>query len=366
MTLTAVGSGSPRRIDIASIGLGSGPRQSARLADPILRVLATTPRRFQESVRGVARRLLARRVAAAGVPTEVGAGDWILVLGAPWIAPGAASAAVALKRRTGARLAVLIHDLLPITAPKWYADKQSGEARDDVLQLVDAADTLFAVSTPVADELQQHTGRHVTALPPADPTFTKAPSVVASTFFPAGPYILFVGTLHPRKNVAALVRAITSIARSRGVDSAPRLVIAGRRHPQDSELYVALDECQEVPGLRDHIELIHDADDQVLATLYASCRFVVLPSLAEGWGIPVRESLGAGHPVIATDAVPAAIGSPFVKLVPAGDNNALTAAIAEWWSSSTPEKLAEQISQEFLPRTWESVASELIAEVTKR
>lgn len=368
--LVSVDSTGARHIEPQQAGIGTQPRRSARLAAPLLSLLARAPRKAQEAVRSRARALLAARAARSGTRIDVRPEDWFAVIGAPWIAPGTAAATIALKYRSGARLALLVHDLLPLTAPEWYADRQSGEARDDVASLVASADVIFAVSTSVAKEIGARFGRTAIALPPADPilpgTATVQPPSIAragSTSVTTSPYILCVGTLHPRKRVAALVRAIATIAAKIGIEAAPRLVVAGRRHPQDRELFAELDALAATPGLRERVTLIHNADDAHLATLYAGCRFAVLPSLAEGWGIPVREALVAGRPVIATDAVPAAVGSPYVAIVPAGDDAALTGAIARWWSSDEPEKIAEQIRREFTPRSWDDVARELRAAI---
>jgi len=111
-------------------------------------------------------------------------------------------------------------------------------------------------------------------------------------------------------------------------------------------------------------ELIHDADDSQLAYLYRASRFLVMPSLAEGWGLPIREALLAGRPSIATDAVPAAVGSPYVQIVPAGDEAELGRAITEWWSSDTPERISGEIAAHFVPRKWPAVAAELSALLT--
>lgn len=367
--LVAVDAQGARRIDPTSIGLSAkGARRnasaSARLAAPLLDLLALAPRSAQERVRALARRLLAARAERTGVAIDVRSDDWLIVVGAPWIAPRMAAATIALKKECGARLAVLVHDLLPLTAPQWYADDQSGEARDDVAALASSADRLFAISPKVAEEVRSLLGREAVTLTPADPTFAADVAFGKERVAPFEgdlPYILCVGTLHPRKRIDALIRAVAAIAERNGVDAAPRLVVAGRRHPQDGAVFAALRACASIPGLAERIVFVHDADDARLATLYAGCRFVALPSLAEGWGIPVREALAAGRPVIATDAVPAAIGSPFVRVVPAGDDAALTDAIDAWWGGDAPERLAARIVAEFVPRNWRDVANDLRA-----
>ncbi|MEI6598658.1 MAG: hypothetical protein WCL22_06450, partial [bacterium] len=82
--------------------------------------------------------------------------------------------------------------------------------------------------------------------------------------------------------------------------------------------------------------------------------------------LPIREALLAGRPSIATDAVPAATGSPFARVIPAGDEQALTAAIREWWDGDAPERLSDDIQRNFTPRTWVNVADELVRQLAKK
>ncbi len=79
-----------------------------------------------------------------------------------------------------------------------------------------------------------------------------------------------------------------------------------------------------------------DASDAELAALYEGCRFLVFPSLAEGWGLPIREALRFGKPSIVTDAIPSSDVSRFVEIVPAGDGDALYQVIRRWWDDPEP------------------------------
>ena len=333
-----------------------GSSVAARLAEPALRALSQFPRSIQERARSVARALLSLRAQRShGTFTKPESGSWILVLGAPWIAPGMADAVRLLKERDGVRIALLIHDLLPTTSQRWFADAQGQAAKRDVETLITAADTIFTVSAEVAAELQTLYGREGTLLTPADPELSAHAGRNAAVPPDAERTVLSVGTFHPRKNLVALVNIWDAW------EDAPRLVLAGRRHPQDGEFFAAL---AAHPRAAERITLIHTADDAQLAELYRSSRFLVMPSLAEGWGLPVREALLAGRPAITTDAVPAATGSPFARVVPAGDEAALSAAIHEWWGGDAPERLRDEIQRTFLPRTWRDVAAELAGRLT--
>ena len=342
----------------------------ARVNEPILALLSRAPRKLQEAVRTVARGLVARLSSGrGGTSRSIGAGDWLIMLGAPWISPGVAREMVRIKEARGARIALLVHDLLPTSSPHWFGDAQGRAAKADMDLLIEHATAIFAVSNEVVDEIQRRYGRPALALPPADPQLAEGSAAHRDEAHRdrahldeagSGPIILTVGTLHPRKNLEALVRIWDEWEASTEVGGAPPapLVIMGRRHPQDAAFFEAL---RAHPRAARRISVRHEVSDDELASLYRRARFVVLPSLAEGWGMPIREALMAGRPSIATDAVPAALNSPFTEVVAAGDTQALGAAIRSWWGGAEPERLAAKIEAEFTPRSWGVVSGELAA-----
>jgi glycosyltransferase involved in cell wall biosynthesis len=360
-----VGGGVMRRAQLPTLASTS---LLAKASEPILRLLSFTPRRVQEGVRSVARAVLSRLSALrAGSIVGVSAGDWMLVLGAPWIAPGMARAAVSIAATKNLKIALLVHDLLPSTDPQWFGDAQGLAAKRDMDELISAADLLFAVSPEVAAQLRIRTARPVYVTSPADPLFPRVSAAASLSVLEdeSDPILLTVGTLHPRKGLTSLVRIWDAWVKSHDqvslkMSDVPLLVIAGRRHPQDGELFAALEAH---PRARERIRLIHDASDEELARLYSRTRFLVMPSEAEGWGMPIREALVAGKPSIATDAVPAAQTSPFVRVVPARNEEQLSLAIHEWWEGAEPERLSRAILDQFTPRSWEDVAREIADQV---
>jgi glycosyltransferase involved in cell wall biosynthesis len=332
----------------------------ARINEPMLAALSHAPRRVQEAIRSVARSVVARLSrSGGGAPRPVFPGDWLIMLGAPWIAPGVAGEMVRMKEEGGAKIALLVHDLLPTTSPQWFGDAQGRMAKADMDLLIQHAAVIFAVSSEVVEDIRLRYGRSAIPLPPADPALTNASTGTLDPGEPtSGPIILTVGTLHPRKNLAALVQIWdewASSAESGGVPPAP-LVVVGRRHPQEAGFFETL---RQHPRAARWISVRHEVGDEELATLYRRARFLVLPSLAEGWGMPIREALVAGRPSIATDAVPAALHSPYCDVVAAGDTAALGAAIHSWWGGDEPERRAAKIAAEFTPRSWATVAGEL-------
>lgn len=106
-----------------------------------------------------------------------------------------------------------------------------------------------------------------------------------------GPYVLCVGTIEPRKNLARLIDAF---ARAEG-DA--RLVIAGGAGwGTDSPGTMAAR-----AGVPDRVTYLGAVDDATLSTLYAHAAFLAMPSLYEGFGLPILEALWHGTPVLFGD-----------------------------------------------------------------
>lgn len=120
---------------------------------------------------------------------------------------------------------------------------------------------------------------------------------LAATHDPA--YVLFVATLHPRKNLTAVRQAVTQLAR-RGFPHVLALVTADASDRDDSsELRRAAE--AELPGLPGRIVSIPSGEDFELAALMAGADAVCLPSFSEGFGLTALEAMACGVPLIVSD-----------------------------------------------------------------
>lgn len=108
-------------------------------------------------------------------------------------------------------------------------------------------------------------------------------------------FILSVGTIQPRKNIARLVEAYI-MTRRKGVNTA-RLLIVGRDGWQHSQIHrIAMES-----GYAEDIIFTGYVPNQVLSALYRKCLAFVYPSLYEGFGLPVIEAMACGAPVITSN-----------------------------------------------------------------
>ena len=139
------------------------------------------------------------------------------------------------------------------------------------------------------------------------------------------PYLLFVGTVEPRKNLPCLIEAFDR-ARRRGIDPETRLVLAGASGWLADPIYQA---AYASPS-RSRIVFTGRVPSEVLPALYRRAAALVLPSLDEGFGLPVLEAMGCGTPVVCSD-LPALreVASDAARFCPVGDSEALAVALVE-------------------------------------
>jgi glycosyltransferase involved in cell wall biosynthesis len=172
---------------------------------------------------------------------------------------------------------------------------------------------------------------------------------------PDGPFILSVGTVQPRKNYG---RLIESLARLRETHPDLGLVIVGGRGWLEDPIYAALD----AHGLRKAVVFTGFADDADLPALYSLARAVALPSLYEGFGLPVLEAMACGTPVVTSNvsSLPEVAGDAALLINPL-DVDALTSALDRLL---TDESLRGTLRERGFARaaafTWERAAKQLL------
>jgi len=168
------------------------------------------------------------------------------------------------------------------------------------------------------------------------------------------PYIFSVGTVQPRKNYPRLIRALAAL-RAEGRDIG--LVIAGGRGWLDDPIYSAI----RGNGLAQYVQLIGFADDEDLPALYSGAAAFAFPSLYEGFGLPILESMACGTPVVTSNvsSLPEVAGNDALMVDPT-DVEALTDALRRLLDDET---LRERLISGGLARvrefTWDRAAQDL-------
>ena len=201
---------------------------------------------------------------------------------------------------TSARSLLTVHDLSFVRVPETASPRLKAYLDVVVPRSVRRANHILADSQATKDDLialyDTPPEKITVLLSGVDARFHRVddPSIRQKYKIGTRPYIFSVGTIQPRKNYARLIHALAAL-RSRGNDL--DLVIAGGRGWLEDPIYAAIRDVH----VEDHVHFIGFADDADLPALYTAATITALPSLYEGFGIPVLESMACGTPVLTSN-----------------------------------------------------------------
>jgi glycosyltransferase involved in cell wall biosynthesis len=171
------------------------------------------------------------------------------------------------------------------------------------------------------------------------------------------PFVLTVGTLEPRKNLAVLLEAY-ALLRER--HSPPhKLVIAGGK----GWLYEGIFRCVEELSLTEEVVFLGYVPEEHLPALYNLADVLAFPSVYEGFGLPPLEAMACGTPVVTSDrsSLPEVVGEAGL-MVPADDHEALAEAIGRVLDDAA---LREDLVRRGLSRaamfSWEATGQKLLS-----
>ncbi|MDW8443170.1 MAG: glycosyltransferase family 1 protein [Acetobacteraceae bacterium] len=237
----------------------------------------------------------------------------------------------------GAKIVVLIHDLIPLTHPEYARPGEDQRHRARLETVVRHAAAVIANSAATATALAGPLAARGATIPvaaaplgideplPVPPAPTKAPT------------FLCLGTIEPRKNHLLLLHLWRRFTEQGG--AVPHLVLAGARGWECEAVVDLLDRCV---ALRPHVTEAGAVDERGRSALIRSARALLLPSFAEGYGLPVGEALAAGLPAIVSD-LPALreVGGDVPEYLDPLDAAAWARAIRDYAADPSPRREAQ-------------------------
>jgi glycosyltransferase involved in cell wall biosynthesis len=198
------------------------------------------------------------------------------------------------------RLVLFLHDTIPADYPE-YARKGGAERhRERLAHALGVADGFVVNSAATGEALAHYCPRKrlpvpLCVAPIGLDRLDLAPA--ASAPLPRRPWFLCLGTIEPRKNHLLLLHVWRRLAETMP-GKAPALVVVGRRGWENENIVDLLERGRGLAGLVHEHNALGDAQ---LAALLKGAQALLMPSFAEGFGMPVSEALAAGVPVIASD-----------------------------------------------------------------
>lgn len=263
------------------------------------------------------------------------------------------------------RVILVIHDLVAFLFPKRHDIKATAVEKSTLQAAISNAVHIICVSENTKNDLR----RIFKVLPEK---ISVIPEAARQNFHPTGGkklcqkilrkynlpnnYLLFVGTLEPRKNLPRLIEAYSMLSAKLRKDL--HLVIVGGKGWLFKEIFAKVQEY----GLEDHIHFPGYVQDEDLPAILSNARIFIYPSLYEGFGLPILEGFACEVPIICSDT-PALqeVANNACYNFPAKDVNTLADAITNL--SNDPEmakRLVDAGRERLKQYSWHNTAKQVL------
>lgn len=263
-----------------------------------------------------------------------------------------------------ARLAVTVHDIIPFVFHSDSFSWRERELRSHFASSIRRADLILTDSNYSRADISSRFGipearitvaplgfdRNVFNVAPVDQAEVEG---ILSGYSIKKPYILHVGEFGLRKNLARLIRAYRRV-----LDQDPslclQLVMCGKSRPELLDLLRVV----RASNMQENVIIVRDPSERELVTFYKSALACVMPSLYEGFGLPVLEAMACGVPVMCSNrtSLPEVGGDAVAYFDPESEDD-MSGVI---WEVATQPEMRERLSQKGLQRaqrfSWEKCA----------
>jgi len=267
--------------------------------------------------------------------------------------------------RCNLRAIYFLHDLIPLTHPRLTSAHAVKRHLGRVRGAIWHGAGVIVNTRATEAELRRFANKRGLALPPVavaplaggrvcDVSSAPLVKMVSSNDAMAdgdAPYFVCLGTIERRKNYRMLLRVWAKLSETFG-EACPKLVIIGQEGRKAEEIFAAYNAN---PDLANHVTFRTDASDAEAGRLIKGARALLMPSHAEGYGLPVIEALQMGVPVIAND-IPSfrEIGQGIALLLDINDEAGWKRAIGRFAFADDERDRQLEMMGRFSPPTWAS------------
>lgn len=301
-------------------------------------------------------------------------GDVCVSLSATWGVPHYGEVIAANKIQGRAKCINLIYDLIPTLFPQWMLPGHSDVVTLWARQQMENSDLILTISNFQKSEISKYMEAEGISPRPIEvvrlgdnPNLTSdmaaGQSLPLPRYVPDRKFVICVSSLDVRKNQGLLYQVWRRLAEELGPDC-PQLLLIGTQQLYVSDLLHQMRRDRLVNKLIIHMD---DVVDEELAWYYRNCEFTVYPSVYEGWGLPVSESLSLGKYCIAGNrtSLPEAGGDLvdyFDPLDFVGCHKLIHRALTD---PGYVKQREQKIRASYVPYTWAATASH-VSEIVDR
>jgi glycosyltransferase involved in cell wall biosynthesis len=261
-----------------------------------------------------------------------------------------------------------IYDLTPLLLPEYHTQntrdlheakyKFAQEQADVIITISEATKRDIVTNLHIPEKRIHVVYGGVAAEYHVPPDVAAMKALLASHGLAPGGYVLYVGTLEPRKNLVRLIEAYHAVRLA--TPHAPPLVLIGAAGWEFRAVFARIEELE----LEEHVRYLGRVDRAHLPLFYAGARFFIFPSLYEGFGLPPLEAMACGTPVIVSDvsSLPEVVDDAGY-LVDPKDTQAIAAAMLELLHDETGRcaELAELGRKQASQFSWAHAATRLLS-----
>jgi hypothetical protein len=288
-------------------------------------------------------------------------GDKVMVLGNGWDNQNIIFDLGLLKLKVKFKLVNVVYDLIPIFEPQYFGGLVTAQYANYMFEAVKNCDLLLPISKSTESdifrfcELIDSSNPKTSVIRLGDEISksenTKKPDWIKNTDF-----VLCVGTIEIRKNHTLIYYAYKNLISS-GVKP-PNLIIVGKRGWYTGDVVMLFEQD---PEMKKYIHLAENVSDEELVWLYENCRFTIYPSLYEGWGLPVAESLARGKVVLCSNSssVPEA-GGQLAEYFSPYDPVGFSELISKYSNDKIRYSKELEIERGYTITTWEDCYNQVI------
>jgi glycosyltransferase involved in cell wall biosynthesis len=257
---------------------------------------------------------------------------------------------------------VTIHDLSLFTQTHTHESENVARGKRRIPLMARRATRIIAPSEWTKREIMEHLGIREdkirvifeAARATMKPLLPQEYRAVAAKYQLDQPFLLYVGTIEPRKNLLTLIRSYNELLRT--TKHRPQLVLCGGRGWLFDEVFKLVEELK----LQEQVRFTGYVPDEDLPALYSAAAIFLYPSLYEGFGLPPLEAMACGTPTISSNAssLPEVVGKAGLTHDP-NDWQALTGHIAKMLDDQATRQYFKQAGLEQAARfSWDRAARE--------